>query len=158
MIRPSDLDLLLAVHEACGDRKSARARFPEELRDAALLELLYASGLRVSEAAGLLLEGVDYAQQLVRVFGKGSKERVVPVHEIALGLMRDYERSARPVLLDGVESPFFFIGRRGKPLSADGIRKIFKRAVREAGLDPSLSPHAMRHSFATDLLLSLIHI
>ncbi len=56
------------------------------------------------------------------------------------------------MLLDGVESPFFFIGRRGKPLSSDGIRKIFKRAVREAGLDPSLSPHAMRHSFATDLL------
>lgn len=152
VIRPSDMDLLLAVHEDCGDRKSACARSPEELRDAALLELLYASGLRVSEAAGLLLEGVDYAQQLVRVFGKGSKERVVPVHEIALGLMRDYERSARPVLLDGVESPFFFIGRRGKPLSADGIRKIFKRAVCEAGLDPSLSPHAMRHSFATDLL------
>lgn len=125
---------------------------PQELRDQAILELLYAAGLRVSEVAGLQLSGLDLRGRMVRVMGKGSKERIVPLHETACQALGNYLRLGRPELLGARRSDAVFISSRGNDMSANAVRIVFKRALRKAGLDESLSPHAMRHSFATDLL------
>lgn len=147
-IQPADMVKLLSVHGAGFDRE----RSPEELRDEAVLELLYACGARVSEASGLKLADVDFSQRSVKVFGKGSKERIVPIHDLAVRAMRSYAEEGREALLKGKSSEFFFVSSRGNRYTADAIRKMFKRTCRAAGLDESLSPHAMRHTFATDLL------
>ncbi|MDR1014242.1 MAG: tyrosine recombinase [Coriobacteriales bacterium] len=127
---------------------------PLGLRNQALIELLYASGARISEVAGLSMGSVDFTQMQVTVFGKGSKQRIVPLHKLALRTLHEYLVFARPQLLCDVGrlTDALFLTARGNPVSADAIRKMFKQALREAGLDSSLSPHDLRHSFATDLL------
>lgn len=149
VIRPADTARLL---DAAAARAEGQGADPQSLRDEALLELLYASGLRVSEACGLLLAGLDLEQRAVRVLGKGSKERLVPLHARAACALARYLDCARPVLLAGKESPYVFVGSRGARMSENAVRRVFKSALRAAGLDESLSPHAVRHSFATDLL------
>lgn len=123
-----------------------------EIRNEALLELLYAAGLRVSEASSLQLSGLDLVQGFVRVMGKGSKERLVPLHQKACQVLATYIQNARPLLCKSADCPFVFLSARGNQLSTNTIRTVFKEKLHEAGLDESLSPHAMRHSFATDLL------
>ena len=125
---------------------------PIGLRDCALLELLYATGARVSEASGLLAANVDFERGQVKVFGKGARERIVPLHDLALASMRTYQLLGRPKLLKERECPFFFVSTRGNGMTTDAIRKMFKESLRAAGLDETLSPHDMRHTFATDLL------
>ena len=93
-----------------------------------------------------------YFEAKARLFGKGSKERIVPLHDLAMDSLRRYALVARPKLLDGKECPYFFVSTRGNQMKTDAMRKMFKATVREAGLDDSLSPHDMRHTFATDLL------
>ena len=88
----------------------------------------------------------------VKVFGKGSKERIIPLHTMAVSSLGTYITHGRGQLLRGKQSEYVFVSSRGNPFSADAIRKMFKEALREAGLDETLSPHAMRHTFATDLL------
>ena len=124
------------------------------LRDRAFLELLYATGARVSEAAGLSVADVDLAQGQVRLFGKGSKERIVPVYDAALCWVRRYLEEARPCLAAKSRhaTDALFLSARGNPMSADALRARFERHVAEAGLDAALTPHAMRHTFATELL------
>ncbi len=148
VIRPADMVKLLSVHGPAGDND----RTPEDLRDEAVLEFLYACGARVSEASGLKMADVDFSQRLVKVLGKGSKERIIPIHELAVDAMRIYADQARDRLLGGKESEFFFVSSRGNRYTTDAIRKMFKETCRAAGIDESLSPHAMRHTFATDLL------
>lgn len=152
VIRPAEMERLLGVHADVDADGHPRNRTLEDVRDAALLELLYASGLRVAEASGLLLEDVDFRSGLVKVLGKRSKERIVPVHSAALRAMSLYVQEARPVFADGAAVPWFFLTRRGGRMSPDAIRKMFKSSVAAAGLDENLSPHSMRHSFATDVL------
>lgn len=123
-----------------------------DLRNEAVLELLYATGLRVSEASSLSVSGLDLNQGLVRVMGKGSKERLVPVHRRACEVIRRYLEEGRPILLGHADVSNVFLSSKGNALSANTIRQIFKKGLHEAGLDESLSPHALRHSFATDLL------
>ncbi|MDR1016403.1 MAG: tyrosine recombinase [Coriobacteriales bacterium] len=129
---------------------------PGILRDHALFELLYASGARISEAAALRCSDIDFQAGQVRLFGKGSKERLVPIYPEALDSLHDYIHQARIQLLakaqGALESECLFIGNSGQPMSADSLRLAFKRALRALGLDPALSPHALRHTFATDLL------
>jgi integrase/recombinase XerD len=127
---------------------------PLGLRNQAIIELLYASGARISEVAGLSMGSVDFSQMQVTVFGKGSKQRIVPLHKLALRTLHEYLVFARPQLLcdTGRLTDALFLTARGNPVSADAVRKMFKQALREAGLDSSLSPHDLRHSFATDLL------
>lgn len=126
----------------------------EGLRDKALVQLLYASGARISEAAGVKLSDIDYAQRQLRLFGKGSKERIVPLYAEALQATKDYIANARPLLLAKAKEPTdaFFISTRGNAMSAATLRLRFERLVKLAGLDSSLTPHAMRHTFATELL------
>lgn len=120
-------------------------------RDGALLEVLYATGLRVSELVGLTLKQVDLRRGAVRVRGKGNKERVVPMVPRAVEKLDLYLSQGRPRLLQGRESPFLFLNRRGGPLSRQGFWKLLKNYALKAGVR-DLSPHTLRHSFATHLL------
>ena len=122
------------------------------VRDKAILELLYATGARVSEIAGLRLAGVDLAQAQLTLMGKGSKERIVPVHRLATDSLRAYLLGARPGLAKVQSDDHVFLSARGRPYSADAIRRMFKRYLAATGAAGTLSPHAMRHTFATHLL------
>ena len=124
------------------------------LRDQAFLELLYASGARISEIAGLKVLDVDFQEGQVRLFGKGSKERIVPLHSLAMQTLQAYIHKSRPQLClkSKHTQDALFLSSRGNALSADALRKVFKDRALEAGLDSSLHPHDIRHAFATDLL------
>lgn len=153
VLKRDEMVRLLAVHGPMGPDGKPREQTPEDMRDQALLEFLYACGARISEAAGLALQDVDFASKLVKLFGKGRKERIVPLHDLCIDAMRSYLRNARPQLTQGAEpTDSFFVSNKGNPMSADSMRKRFKATVRAAGLDDRLSPHDMRHTFATDLL------
>ncbi len=125
---------------------------PVGMRDQAVLELLYAAGLRVSEAAGLTIGNVDLAQGQVVVLGKGSKERVVPIHRLAVAKMRTWLAEGRPAYTNEHSGSAFFISTRGRPLSADAVRRIFHRWLLATETAHGLSPHALRHTFATRML------
>ncbi len=125
---------------------------PLGLRDAAMIELLYATGLRVSELVGLSLAGVDAEAGLVKVRGKGDKERLVPVGDQALALMARYLREARPRHDPDRRAPTVFVTRRGKPMTRQNFWDRLTSHARMAGLKGKVSPHVLRHSFATHLL------
>ena len=128
---------------------------PIGLRDRAMLEVLYSSGLRVSELTSLRVMDLDRAVGCVRCIGKGDKERIVPVGKKAMALVDRYLRDARPKLLgktQGSPSPILFLNRRGGRLSRVGVWKILSAYGRQAGLRVALTPHMLRHSFATHLL------
>ena len=152
VLRPREMVRLLSVHASCDARGRRREQSLTDMRDQAILEFLYACGARISETSGLLEQNIDFDEKQARLFGKGSKERIVPLHDLAIDSLRRYALVARPKLLDGKECPFFFVSTRGNQMKTDAMRKMFKATVREAGLDDSLSPHDMRHTFATDLL------
>jgi len=122
------------------------------LRDRAMLELLYASGLRVSELVGLGLAQVNTRQGVVRVMGKGRKERLVPLGEEALSWLERYLREARPVLVKGRPAESLFPTRRGVAMTRQAFWHLVKRHAKRAGLKKALSPHTLRHSFATHLV------
>jgi integrase/recombinase XerD len=123
------------------------------LRDRAMLEVLYSTGLRVSELIGLRVSDLDSKVGCVRCIGKGDKERIVPVGRKALLMVEKYLRDARPQLLGKLRgSPTLFVNRRGVSLSRVGVWKILSAYGRRAGLRVSLTPHMLRHSFATHLL------
>lgn len=122
------------------------------LRDRAMLELIYASGLRVSELVGLAVHQLNLRQGVVRVFGKGAKERLVPLGEEAAGWLERYLRHARPALLDGAQSDALFVTRRGGGMTRQAFWHLIKRYARRVGVRTELSPHTLRHSFATHLL------
>ncbi|MGB2675698.1 MAG: site-specific tyrosine recombinase XerD [Candidatus Acidiferrum sp.] len=128
---------------------------PLGLRDRAMLEVLYSTGLRVSELVGLRVMDVDRAAGCVRCIGKGDKERIVPIGKKAIALVERYLRDARPKLLGNARQPnvtTLFINRRGGPLSRVGVWKILSAYGRQAGMRTGLTPHMLRHSFATHLL------
>jgi len=125
---------------------------PTAVRDRALLELMYASGLRASETIGLELGDIDLEHRILRARGKGSKERLVPVGQKAVAAVRAYLRSGRPRLMRSPDERRLFLNFRGGPLTRQGLYKIVLRHARAAGLGGKLSPHTLRHSFATHLL------
>lgn len=152
VIRTADMVKLLSVYGKFDASGNPRNQDLKDMRNQALLEFLYACGARVSEAAGLKAINVDFGCGQVKVFGKGSKERIIPLHDMALASMRVYLQQARPLLLGEKQSDFFFVSTRGNGMTPDAIRKMFKESLRMAGLDETMSPHDMRHTFATDLL------
>jgi integrase/recombinase XerD len=125
---------------------------PTTLRDRALLEVMYACGLRASETIGLEVADVDLHEGFLRARGKGGKERLVPLGRKAITAISAYLRSGRPKLVGERHEAKLFVNFRGGPLSRQGLYKIVQRNAREAGLGGQLSPHTLRHSFATHLL------
>jgi integrase/recombinase XerD len=125
---------------------------PRALRDRALLELMYACGLRVSEAVGLELADVDLEEGMLRARGKGSKERIVPVGRQAVAALRTYLGRGRPALLGARADSHLFVNHRGGGLTRQGVYKIVQGHASRAGLQRRMSPHTLRHSFATHLL------
>jgi integrase/recombinase XerD len=122
------------------------------LRDRALLELMYACGLRVSEVVGLELTDVDTEAAILTARGKGSKERIVPVGREAIAALRVYLERGRPRLVGLATEPHLFVNQRGHGLTRQGLYKIIQGHARAAGLDGKMSPHTLRHTFATHLL------
>ena len=125
---------------------------PLGLRNAAMIELLYATGVRVSELIGLRLEDLRLDAGYITCTGKGSKERAVPLGDAASSRLREYLASARPTLAKGRESPIVFLGLRGRRLTRQGFWKLLAAHGRKAGIRSALHPHVLRHSFATHLL------
>jgi len=125
---------------------------PAALRDRALLELMYACGLRASEAIGLEVGDVDLDAGILRARGKGNKERLVPVGREAIAALRHYQTKGRPRMVGDREEMRLFVNCRGTGLTRQGLYKIVQRHARSAGLDSKMSPHTLRHTFATHLL------
>ncbi len=125
---------------------------PRGMRDAAMLEILYAAGLRASELINIKLLNVNLEAGFVRVFGKGSKERVVPIGSYARDKVREYVDTARPLLLRTIKSEYLFVARAGKPMTRQGFWKLVKQYAKKAGLATRITPHSFRHSFASHLL------
>lgn len=153
VIAPKDMVKLLSVHAPRDGSGRKLEQTPSQMRDQAILEFLYACGARISEASGLLLANVDFDESLARLDGKGDKQRIVPLHALAITSMRTYALVGRPKLLrDHVDCPYFFVSTRGRLMGTDAMRKMFKATCAKAGLSPDLTPHDMRHTFATDML------
>jgi integrase/recombinase XerD len=123
-----------------------------EYRNKAMLELMYSSGLRVSELLNLNVNDIDFDLNIVRIFGKGSKERIMPINEIATSFLYDYINIYRKTLLKNKINDILFLNSRGEKLSRQGFFKILKEIARDKGIKKELSPHTLRHSFATHLL------
>jgi len=146
------LPAVLTVEEIIRVFDSINTKKRGGIRDRAMLETLYATGMRVSELAAFTLEQIMASEGLVRVFGKGSKERLVPIGDMALSWIDDYCKTERPLYSKSHSDSTVFLNRRGTGLSRMAIWKIIQRHVKAAGIVKHVSPHTFRHSFATHLL------
>ena len=152
-IKPSRLPMVLSEAQVEELLAAPQTNTTLGQRDRAMLETLYATGLRVSELVGLKVHEVSFDMGVVRVFGKGSKERLVPLGEVAIDWMRSYLAEARPALLNRRQSNDLFVTGRGAAMTRQAFWQMIKRYAERAGMDPGrLSPHVMRHAFATHLL------
>jgi len=151
--KPQRLPRVLSRQEVARLLEQPKGTRALALRDRALLELMYACGLRASEAVGLELADVDLEEALLRARGKGAKERIVPIGRQAVGALRVYCRNGRPALMGAAGAQTrLFLNSRGAPLTRQGLYKIVQAHARSAGLQERMSPHTLRHSFATHLL------
>ena len=143
----------LSAEEVNSLLESASAQdSPDGVRDHAMFELLYASGLRVTELVSLDLDDIDLEQGIVRCLGKGGKERVIPIHVSAVAVVQGYIERARPELQKGFSERSLFLNMRGQRLSRQGFWLILKAHAKHAGITKKITPHTLRHSFATHLL------
>ncbi|GAB2573993.1 integrase/recombinase XerD [Gracilibacillus alcaliphilus] len=142
VLSPNDVDKLLNIPAA--DKFS--------IRNKAMLETLYATGLRVTELISLTMNDLHLTMGFVRCFGKGSKERIVPLGDVARDALELYIQSARPELMKQKQTEAVFVNHHGNPISRQGFWKIIKAIAAEQGIEKELSPHTLRHSFATHLL------
>lgn len=139
-----EVERLLSVYE--------RAETPIQLRNRAILELLYATGLRVSELTSLRTDDISAELGYLRCRGKGDKERLVPIGAPALKAVEEYLKKGRPHLAGSRFQPWLFLNRDGDKLSRQAVWKVIKRAIKLAGIEKNVSPHTLRHSFATHML------
>ncbi len=146
------LPLVLSREEVAKLLKEPRGAEPAALRDRALLELMYACGLRASEAVGLELADVDLEEGLLRARGKGSKERIVPIGREAVAALHAYCARGRPALVGARAETRLFVNCRGTGLTRQGLYKIIQGHAGRVGLKDRMSPHTLRHTFATHLL------
>ncbi|HWW91117.1 MAG TPA: site-specific tyrosine recombinase XerD [Solirubrobacteraceae bacterium] len=146
------LPRVLSREEVARLLSDPRGAGPRAVRDRALLEVMYACGLRASEAIGLELADVDLEEGVLCARGKGSKERLVPIGSQAVAALRAYCRSGRPALLGVGSESRLFVNSRGTRLTRQGLYKIVQGHARRVGLEEKMSPHTLRHTFATHLL------
>ncbi|HEX4108851.1 MAG TPA: site-specific tyrosine recombinase [Solirubrobacteraceae bacterium] len=150
--RVQRLPKVLTREEVMRLLEQPRGTEPPALRDRALLELMYACGLRASEAIGLLVSDLDPGEGILRARGKGEKERLVPVGRTALAAVDAYLARGRPVMVGLRNESHLFVNQRGRGLTRQGLYKIVQGHARTAGLAERMSPHTLRHTFATHLL------
>ncbi|MEE8324710.1 MAG: site-specific tyrosine recombinase XerD [Candidatus Humimicrobiaceae bacterium] len=143
---------ILDIEEVMGFLDSIPESTPSDLRDRAMFEILYGCGLRVSEITGLKISSIDFDQKLLRFIGKGDKERIVPLGDVALLFLNKYIDSARGKIEKEKKTDYLFLNMRGDRLSRQGLWKILKKYALRAGIEKNLYPHIFRHSFATHLL------
>lgn len=143
VLNPVEVNVLLAA---------PKTNDPSTLRDKAMLELLYATGVRVSELVNLTLTDLNLEMGYLKCFGKGAKERIVPLGSLAQAALLAYLHKGRPHLLKKGNSEFLFLNQQGKVLTRQGFWKILKKYAHEAGIESRITPHTLRHSFATHLL------
>jgi len=146
------LPKVLTIHEVERLLALPEKMTPVSLRNYAMLHLLYATGLRVSELVGLTVQGCNLSSGHVRIIGKGNKERMVPFNDQAGTILRDYLARSRPVLLKKRSAPQLFVTNRGRGMTRTRFWQIIRSMAREAGIERRVSPHTLRHSFATHLL------
>ena len=149
---PRRLPRTLSIEDAAALVESPDLSAPEGLRDRAMLELLYASGLRASECLALRLEDLNISAGYVMATGKGNRQRLVPVGAQALKWVERYALTSRPAFVKRGDSGALFVNRYGRPLSRQALWMVIKRAGRRAGVRSTVSPHTLRHSFASHLL------
>ena len=142
----------LTIHEVEALLNAPKLTKPQGLRDRAILELLYSSGLRVSELCGALLQQIDIANGAIKEYGKGSKERVVPMGFQAVLALSGYLEQGRPGLVKPKTGSACFISNRGTPISRKTVWVMVRRYAKEVGIEKPVKPHGLRHSFATHLL------
>jgi len=142
----------LSINEVATLLAQPNIRQLQGVRDRAVLEALYATGMRVSEAANLKKDNVNLQVGFLRCIGKGDKERVIPLGKKAINSIERYLTAGRPKLLKGKESEYLFLSRFGRRISRQSLWKIIKRYARQAGIKKPIRPHILRHSFATHLL------
>ncbi|HFC97427.1 MAG TPA: site-specific tyrosine recombinase XerD [Thermosulfurimonas dismutans] len=149
---PRNLPKVLSVEEVERLLSAPDLSTPQGLRDRAMLETLYATGMRVSELVRLTFAQLNLSAGFVRIFGKGKRERLVPLGDLAREYLERYLREARPLLCGGKETPYVFLNRKGDPLTRQRFWQIIRDYARRAGITREISPHVLRHSFATHLL------
>lgn len=142
-LQPEEVERLL---------KAPNTGKPTGIRDHAIIECLYATGLRVSELAGLTQRSLHFDEGYLRCTGKGNKERVVPMGKSAQNAIQQYLETARPLWQPQPDCPELFLSRRGTPMSRQSLWRLIKKYAHEAGITKSVSPHTLRHSFASHLL------
>ena len=125
---------------------------PRELRNAAMVEIMYGAGLRVSELIHVKVQDIHLDAGIIRVMGKGARERMVPLGQKACQVTREWMEQGRPLLLKGFSSDFLFTARAGNPMTRQAFWKLLKKQAATAGLRQEITPHTLRHSFATHLL------
>lgn len=138
-----EVDDLLSVHNEKTDKG---------LRDKAIFELMYSSGLRVSEICSLKIEDILFDEKYLKICGKGKRERIVPINDKALDILKKYIQTSRVVMVKGKKTSELFLNFRGDKISRVGIWKIVKEAMKKSGIEKNIYPHTLRHSFATHLL------
>jgi len=146
------LPVFLNIHEVekLLEAPSSSSLFGQ--RDRAMLELLYSCGLRVSELINLSYHNISLKEEFIRIHGKGNKERVLPMGEVAIDYLMKYETNARPMLLKNGQSDSYFLSNRGSAMSRQNFFYIIKAYANQVGIDKPLSPHSLRHAFATHLV------
>ena len=150
--REDNLPRVLSVEQMRALLEGIPAHTPLELRDRAMLELAYSCGLRCEEIVNLDSDSLDFETEQLRVLGKGSKERLLPVGELAQGALRRYAERGRPALVDDRREPALFLSKNGRRLSNSDVTRRLALWIREAAVGAGVSPHSLRHSFATHLL------
>lgn len=149
---PQKLPKVLSEQEAATLLEEHGKMGPLEIRNLAILEILYATGMRVSELVNLNLGQVDLDLSFVRCLGKGNKERIIPLGAVAVEVLQVYLKESRPTLLKIVSERSLFLNKRGKRLTRQSYWKIIKEQAKETGVNSAITPHTLRHSFATHLL------
>lgn len=146
------LPKVLSFHEVESLLAAPNGNTPFDYRNKAMLELLYATGMRVSELCSLKLQDIHLSMGFIRCVGKGSKERIIPIGTVSNDALNKYIYFARPSLVKKKNHDFVFVNHHGESLSRQGFWKILKKISKEAHIDKELTPHTLRHSFATHLL------